>query len=136
MHFTTLNPSQNAPYEDNNSSCVVQVSNGKTQLLLTGDIEKQTEYTLINQYPTQLQSTVLLVPHHGSRTSSSTAFINAVSPRYAVISAGELNRYHLPAKSTVSRYQQDHITVYNTANSGAIMIRFLRDGRVILTVDK
>lgn len=133
VHFVTLYPEQNTPYADNNSSCVIQVSNGKTQLLLTGDIEKPTEYALINQYPTQLRSTVLVVPHHGSKTSSSTAFIKAVSPHYAIISAGMLNRYHLPSQAVLARYQQNHITVYNTANSGAIMIRFLRDGRVILT---
>jgi competence protein ComEC len=132
VYFKTLNPVSNTPYEDNNSSCVIQISNGKTQLLLTGDIQKQTEYELLDEYGQALRSTVLLIPHHGSSTSSSQSFISAVSPKVAIISAGMLNRYHLPAKKVLFRYQQNHIKVYNTATQGAILIRFLRDGKVRL----
>ena len=133
VHFTTLNPVKNAPYQDNNSSCVIKISSQKNAMLLTGDIQKVTEAQLVYLYGAQLKSTVLLAPHHGSRTSSSQQFLSAVSPKIAVISAGKLNRYHLPSPLVLSRYQQNHIKVYNTANSGAIMIRFERQGRVLLT---
>ena len=124
VHFITLNPGPRSVYQDNNSSCVIQISGRGGKMLLTGDIEKLMEYELVYQYGTQLQSAVLLVPHHGSHTSSSHAFLNAVSPQYAIISAGELNRYHLPSHIVLSRYQQNRVKVYNTANLGAIMIKF------------
>ena len=122
VHFDTFNPAPNTPYADNNSSCVIKVSGGGSTLLLTGDIEALTELSMLRQYGKQLQSTVLLVPHHGSRTSSSDAFITAVSPQYAIISAGKYNRYHLPAQSVITRYLQHQVKVYSTANSGAIVI--------------
>lgn len=133
VRFATLNPVFHAPYEDNNSSCVIKVSGEGGSVLLTGDIEAFTELSMLERYGQQLQSTVLLVPHHGSRTSSSDAFVTAVSPRYAVISVGKYNRYHLPAQSVISRYLQHHITMYSTANSGAIIIRFKRQGDVRLS---
>lgn len=122
VYFKTLSPVSNSPYADNNSSCVIQISAHGGTLLLTGDIEKLTEYELVNEYGAQLHSMILLSPHHGSRTSSSDLFLKAVSPHYAIISAGKFNRYHLPAKSTLLRYQQNHIKVYNTADSGAVMV--------------
>ncbi|TMA83255.1 MAG: MBL fold metallo-hydrolase, partial [Deltaproteobacteria bacterium] len=64
-------------------------------MLLTGDIEARAEERLL-QAPARLRSTVLKVPHHGSRTSSHPAFLAAVSPAVAVMSVGPDNRYHLP----------------------------------------
>lgn len=124
VRFITLNPAQNEPYEDNNSSCVIKIIGKKGQMLLTGDIQRETESRLVEQYGNQLRSTVLVVPHHGSRTSSSDAFISAVSPHYAVISAGKYNRYHLPVQSVVNRYLGRKITVFNTAQDGAIVALF------------
>ena len=122
VHFVTLSPVQNAPYADNNSSCVIKIFNQKTQLLLTGDIQKETELQLVQQYGAQLKSDVLQVPHHGSNTSSSEIFLQAVSPKYAIISAGKYNRYHLPSQSIVERYQNLGIKVFNTADSGSVAV--------------
>lgn len=133
VRFITLNPAPNEPYDDNNSSCVIKIIGKQGQLLLTGDIQRETESRLVEQYGNQLHSTVLIVPHHGSRTSSSNSFIAAVSPQYAVISAGKYNRYHLPAQSVVDRYDERHIVLYNTADTGAVMIRFLHTGQVKLS---
>ena len=133
VHFTTLSPEPNMLYEDNNSSCVIKVTGKYGQLLLTGDIQRETESQLVEQYSNQLRSTILIVPHHGSRTSSSESFISAVSPQYAVISAGKYNRYHLPVASVVDRYQNHHIVLYDTADTGAVSIRFLHTGQVKLT---
>ena len=135
VRFITLNPVPNEPYEDNNSSCVIKIIGKKGQLLLTGDIQYETESRLVERYGNQLHSTVLVVPHHGSRTSSSDAFISAVSPQYAVISAGKYNRYHLPVESIVDRYKRHHIVLYNTADTGAVTIRFLRTGQVKLSAE-
>ncbi|MCX7120954.1 MAG: DNA internalization-related competence protein ComEC/Rec2 [Gammaproteobacteria bacterium] len=134
VYFSTLSPAPNASYADNNSSCVIQISSRGGKMLLTGDIEKLTEYELVYQYGAQLQSAVLLSPHHGSRTSSSNAFLKAILPRYAIISAGELNRYHLPSAAVLLRYQQNHIKVYNTAVFGAIIIKV--GGRVSVIADQ
>lgn len=122
--FKTLNPTQNSVYEDNNSSCVIQMVGKAGKTLLTGDIQKSTEGLLIKKYGSELQSDLLISPHHGSRTSSSLLFLQAVSPHIAVISAGKYNRYHLPAKSVILRYQQQHIKTYITADRGGIKIKF------------
>jgi len=132
VNFITLNPTRNAPYEDNNSSCVIKITGAGGDTLLTGDIQKSTEANLLRQDASWLHATLLLAPHHGSATSSSEKFISAVSPKYAVISAGKYNRYHLPAKSVVTRYVQHQIKVYDTADNGAVFIRFLRHGQVKL----
>lgn len=122
VQFATLSPKQNIPYEDNNSSCVIKISTANKQVLLTGDIQKETEDNLVQAYGNQLRSTILVVPHHGSRTSSSDEFLQAVMPRFAIISSGKYNRYHLPVQSVVDRYHARHIVVYNTADSGAVMM--------------
>lgn len=133
VQFQTLQPNAYAPYADNNSSCVIKITTKTGQLLLTGDIEKETERSLVDHYHQQLQSTILVVPHHGSLTSSSSAFLSAVMPRYAVISAGKYNRYHLPSQRVVDRYTVRHIHLYNTASDGAIIIRFPQQGQVKLS---
>src|SRR5699024_10641576 len=70
---------------------------------------------------------VLLVPHHGSKSSSSTAFIDALAPRLAVNAAGWLNRYHHPAEAVVQRYADAGVPFFNTATSGAMEIVFPAD---------
>lgn len=133
VDFVTLNPAQNALYEDNNSSCVIKITSRGGSILLTGDIQREIENNLLASQPNQLRATILLVPHHGSNTSSSENFLNAVSPHYAIISAGKYNHYHLPSRAVLDRYQQHRITLYNTADSGAVFIRFLSTGQVKLS---
>lgn len=136
VNFITLNPAQNAAYEDNNSSCVIKIAGVGGSILLAGDIQRQTENDLLASQPDQLHATVLLVPHHGSKTSSSDNFLNVVSPHYAIISAGKYNHYHLPSSIVLDRYQQHHVTLYNTADFGAVFIRFLSEGQVKLSHEK
>lgn len=107
----------------NNRSCILQIRTQKEQLLLSGDIEKQAEDYLIKTYGHQLKSEVLVVPHHGSRTSSSIRFIDAIAPRYAVVSYGLHNRYHFPHKEAMAVYQQHHIPVYNTPTCGMVSVQ-------------
>lgn len=108
--------------QKNNRSCVLRVEGHSMSLLLTGDIEKAAEQALLQQHEEQLDVDVLVVPHHGSRTSSSWPFLDRVSPKLALISSGYLNRFHHPAADVVARYRQIDSQVMNTAETGAIQI--------------
>jgi competence protein ComEC len=90
---------------------------------MTGDIARQAELELVRRYSNQrLQSTVLMVPHHGSRKSSTMAFLSAVDPKEAVISAGWRNRFGFPHRETLERLAAIGSRVWCTADSGAIQI--------------
>ena len=106
----------------NNQSCILKVSTNEAQLLLSGDIEKPAEQYLETTYGTQLSSSVLLVPHHGSKTSSSSSFIEQVAPQYAIVSFGFDNRYHFPHQQAMQIYQQRQIELYNTADCGMVRL--------------
>ena len=114
----------------NNHSCVLRVSSSFGSILLTGDIENEIEQKLLKKYRAQLASDVLIVPHHGSNTSSTMAFIAAVNPKLSIISVGYNNRYHLPNTKVLARYARystysDHRllhTLLQTQSSGAISL--------------
>lgn len=108
----------------NNRSCVLKISHPGGQILLAGDIEREAEAYLAHTYQDELRSTVLVVPHHGSRTSSTLAFLDRVSPQYAILSYGFANRYHFPHRQTLMHYQQRGIRLYHTARQGMIRIVF------------
>lgn len=117
FEFLTINT---FPGNDNDNSCVLRVSNGVQSILLPGDIEKKAEYKLVKSYGRALKSTLLVVPHHGSKSSSSSLFLKNVSPSYAVISTSQFNHYHFPHKKIVQRYQRNHIQLFNTAVCGQL----------------
>ena len=101
-------------------SCVLRVQSAVgTSLLLSGDIEAAQEASLLERERARLPSTVLLVPHHGSRTSSSGAFLDAVAPRTAVVQAGYRSRYGHPAPDVLARYEARGITVLRSDDCGA-----------------
>ena len=79
----------------------MQVITGGGRILLTGDIEVKAEQALVRDYGTELESSVLVVPHHGSNTSSTLSFLSAVRPKIAVVSAGSHNRYGHPSSEVV-----------------------------------
>jgi len=103
----------------NNVSVVGQLVYGQTEFLLTGDIEKEVEQRLLNQ-GWNLESDILKVAHHGSKTSSSYNFINAVNPQIAVISVGDNNRYKHP--DSVVLEQLKEFLLYRTDKNGDIKI--------------
>jgi competence protein ComEC len=110
----------------NDRSCVLLVSGRGGRLLLTGDISDRIEPRVaaaVGRGP----PLVLLVPHHGSKTSSSPGFIAALHPRMAIVSAGWLNRFGHPAPTIVARYAAAGVPLLNTATSGAIRVRFPAD---------
>ena len=102
----------------NAMSCVLRVSGGGRSVLLTGDIEREQESALVVQ-GAALQSDVLVVPHHGSRTSSSAAFLDAVRPRIAVVQAGYRNRFGHPAAEVLERYRARGIALVASPACGA-----------------
>ena len=100
---------------------------GATSVLLTGDVERDAEASLLAATPAALAADVLKVPHHGSRTSSAPAFLDAVRPRVAVISVGAENRYHLPAPEVEARYRARGVCLLRTDRCGAVTV--VSDGR-------
>lgn len=110
--------------QENNNSCVLKVSNGEHSVLFPGDIQKPTESLLVSTIPNKLSSTVLIVPHHGSRTSSSLPFIKAVSPEVAVFPVGYRNRFGFPKQDIISRYKAGQVKILNTARDGALLFQF------------
>jgi len=88
--------------------------------LLTGDIERRTEKNLLKSYGKRLQSDILVAPHHGSRSSSSMAFVQSVSPDYVLVPAGYRNRWKFPSEEVVKRYQAVGAQILTSAQSGAI----------------
>jgi competence protein ComEC len=103
----------------NNASLVLRLSDGRVRFLFTGDIEKQAEEELVAEQ-TPLAADFLKVPHHGSKTSSTEAFLSAVAPHFAVVSVGESNAFGHPAPEIVDRYQDDGIGLLRTDRDGAI----------------
>ncbi len=122
VRFEVLHPSGADLVPDarsNTVSCVLKVQGASGSALLTGDIERDQEIRLLRQQPTALRSDVLIVPHHGSRTSSIAAFLDVVRPTVAVFQAGHRNRYGHPAPDVVSRYRERGIAVVSSPACGA-----------------
>ncbi|WP_428773676.1 DNA internalization-related competence protein ComEC/Rec2 [Vibrio sp.] len=105
LTFQVLWPPSVVSQARNPHSCVVLVTDGQFRLLLTGDIPKLAEY-LILQQPEAVASDVIVVPHHGSSTSSSQALVEAVKARLAIASLAKFNHWNLPAASVRRRYHQ------------------------------
>ncbi|MCG6199996.1 DNA internalization-related competence protein ComEC/Rec2 [Psychromonas antarctica] len=105
---------------NNNNSCVLRISDGKHALLLTGDIDKKQELLLLEHSPLSLPSDLLFAPHHGSKHSSSRAFINRVAPRWGIFTAGFMNQWGFPAAQVKSLYEKQGIKTVNTGLQGFI----------------
>jgi competence protein ComEC len=107
----------------NDSSCVLRVRTGGASVLLTGDIDSATENALAVEHRDGLESTVLVAGHHGSDTSSSDAFLEAVSPRFVLYSAGFANRFGFPSEAVRERVSAQGAVQLDTASAGAISFR-------------
>ncbi len=125
VHFRVLHPPAHhygLDYADNDRSCVIHVQAGGHSALLTGDIERLAEMNLMER-DALTQTDVLVVPHHGSKSSSTAAFLAAVGPRLALIPVGHRNRYGHPHSEVLSRYRQRGTTVLRTDRAGAVTVR-------------
>jgi competence protein ComEC len=105
--------------KSNAMSCVLRIAGTERSALLTGDIERDQEAVLVAEAPAALRSDVLIVPHHGSRTSSTAAFLDAVQPRAAVFQAGYRNRFGHPAPDVLERYRARGIEIHTSPDCGA-----------------
>lgn len=123
VRFRLLHPPPDYPYLGNDSSCVLRIESYGASALLPGDIGRHVETRLVKEQPASLPADVLVVPHHGSPTSSSAAFIAAVSPRYALFGVGSDNRFRLPRPEVVERYRLAGSQLLDSAGSGAVRIR-------------
>lgn len=132
VRFAVLHPSSPHRAEGNDASCVLRVSVGPYSLLLTGDIERPAERQLLrSRHPVGAE--VAVVPHHGSATSSSAAFVDSVSPVVAIVSAAHANRWDFPRDSVVRRWEAVGATVLGTADSGAISVRLCATQGIVFT---
>lgn len=125
LHPSPL-PLEETGLDMNNNSVVLKITYGEIGLLFTGDIEKEAEAELL-RYGPLLQNTLIKVPHHGSLTSSSSVFLDAVNPQIAVISVGKNNPFRHPSPKIINRYRKKDIKVYRTDTQGAIT--FSTDGK-------
>jgi competence protein ComEC len=100
-------------------SCVLRVAGQGRSVLLAGDIEREQEAALVAAHGAALQSDVLVAPHHGSKTSSSAPFLDAVRPEVAVFQAGYRNRFGHPAEEVLDRYRERGIAIVTSAACGA-----------------
>ncbi len=133
VEVTVLHPTEefvtedgDAPFGRNSASVVLRIKYGMVSFLLTGDIEEEAEEALL-EGGCELGSTVLKVPHHGSKSSSILSFVRAVQPQVAVISVGRWNRFGHPGQEVLQRYQQFDVALYRTDQDGAVAIS--TDGR-------
>ncbi len=128
VYFTVLHPTA-LEYADplartNDRSCVVRVDSAFGSALLTGDIEAPSEARLVRTQALSLQTDVVIVPHHGSRTSSTLPFVRAAAPRYAVVTNGYRNRFGHPRSDVVARWSTSGAQVLRTDAAGAITFEF------------
>lgn len=117
--FKILAPSSSNYQSLNNYSIVIKLTYGNNTFMFTGDAETLSETEILNSFD-DLKADVLKIGHHGSTTSTSKKFLNAVSPKYAIISVGKDNSYNHPTKTTMDKLKELSIPVYRTDEQGTI----------------
>ena len=136
VDFDIIHPAKDAydvvGAKTNNLGCTLKITAPGGSILMAADIEKLSESQLIERFkdePTVLKSDVLVVPHHGSRTSSTDAFIEAVSPAIALVPVGYRSRFRHPNGAVMERYAARKIPLYRTDFLGAITLKFAPDAK-------
>jgi competence protein ComEC len=127
VRFTLLHPSEQSyalpGIRDNDRSCVLYVQAPGGSVLLTADIERGAEQQLLGTLPPEFKTDVLIVPHHGSATSSTDALVARLRPAHAVIPVGYRNRFGHPAPDVLVRYERAGAKVWRTDRDGALLVR-------------
>ena len=128
LFFDILWPSKNETVSKNvinNNALVCKMVSKKVTMLFTGDIEQEAEEAILNKYKANigiLKSDILKVAHHGSKTSSTKEFLEAVKPNTAVIGVGKNNNFGHPNKSVLERLKRLGCRIYRTDESGEIIL--------------
>ena len=165
VKFEVLYPSlasyENMNLKDNNRSCVIKVTSQFGSILLTGDIEKEAENALLNdaenniidndallannhapsgdanfsRIPSKLKSDVLIAPHHGSKTSSTREFVQAVNAKHAIFTVGYLNRFKHPKPLIEKRFEESGAFTYRSDYQGALTIDVTRTNNISNYID-
>ena len=131
VQFDFLHPAATdtmADAQGNEQSCVLRISSGNQHILLVGDIEKQAEVRLLTEHAAQLPATLLVAPHHGSKTSSGEAFVAKVLPEYVVFTVGYRNRFGHPRAEVLQRYLDSGAEVLRSDQHGAILVEMNPQG--------
>ena len=129
VELNFMNPDE-AGLQGNDASCVLRLRAGSTSLLLTGDIGATIERRLVSHFGDGLRSTVVQVPHHGSRSSSDQGFVAVVRPQLALLSTGYRNRYGFPRADVVARWRQIGAVLLDTQDVGAVELELGPDGLI------
>jgi competence protein ComEC len=128
--FEVLHPDAHAPaaVPDNAKSCVLRVTGLGGRALIPADIGRAEEAALVAKWGDTLRAEILILPHHGSKTSSDPAFVAAVAPRWAVATVGYRNRYRHPREAVTARYEAVGAQVWRTDRDGAMRWEVRSDG--------
>jgi competence protein ComEC len=121
VQFDVLHP-DNAGWVHNNSGCVLRIETGGHAVLLPADIEAPAEQRLLHDHAAQLRADLLVAPHHGSRTSSTPGFVDAVHPQVVVFPAGFANSYRHPRAEVTGRYHAIGAREFMTGTEGAVIV--------------
>lgn len=113
--------SKEAEKNVNNYSTIVKVSFGEMDILMTGDSETKIEERIVKEKRSELQCEILKLGHHGSNTSTSDDFLDAVSPDYGLISCGVGNKYNHPCKETMEKLEKNKVKIYRTDEEGSVV---------------
>ncbi len=134
VEFELLHPAREhymrEKFRGNDRGCVLRITTGETSVLLVADIEQKSERELLASVPDKLPARVLLVPHHGSRTSSSPDFVTRVNPAFALVAAGYRNRFGHPKDEVLDRYRALGSRIFRTDLDGALIVEVTGDGAI------
>jgi competence protein ComEC len=132
VHFSMLHPTwdsyADSKVTDNNRGCVLKVTSMHGSLLLPADIERAAEVELLERSSDHLRADVLVVPHHGSKTSSTPDFLHAVEPSVAIFTVGYRNRFGHPKAEIVEQYRILGSRLYRSDQDGAVLLDFSAHG--------
>ena len=117
------------PVNDNDASCILLLEHPGGRILITGDVTRRIEQSLLKQYGGELRADVITTPHHGSGTSSSPSFVRQVGAKNSIVSAGWKSRYGLPKADVIQRWRKSGAEIDNTADTGALLMEWDKDGR-------
>ncbi|HQW80573.1 MAG TPA: DNA internalization-related competence protein ComEC/Rec2 [Pseudomonadota bacterium] len=131
VRFDVLHPPQHFPDLDNDNSCVLRIASPRGSALLPGDIGTLIEQRLVREQAAAIDVDVVVAAHHGSKNSSSPAFVAATSADTVVFSRGWRSRFGHPAAEVVQRWMTAGAVTSDTAVQGAITIRFDRNGAIV-----